>query len=334
MNLDHQANTITSNADKVAQLPGANGTLALLEDLAGCCILETVYTITDAAAFELDPANGTIQKVTLGANRTPLATNFEVGHSITLKVRATAYTLDWSSMGITWIGGVIPSMATVGYTTVVLWKDSDGMNGKLIGDSAGTTPELRAAATTISANFGPGTTTLTAPTNKDGDLLVMAITGENLTSVTTLSGWANILTSSISGGRKLYVFTKTANSEPASYNWTVADRFYSAFIASFAYGQVDVIGSVTGDADMTAYTSASVTATAAGLLLNIAQVNDDSSFTTPSGMLEVVDVSNTALYAVTITLDTQIIAAGATGTRTGACASNSAGSSVLISLKK
>ncbi len=35
---------------------------------------DTVFTITDGAAFEIDPANGSVQTVTLGANRTPAAT--------------------------------------------------------------------------------------------------------------------------------------------------------------------------------------------------------------------------------------------------------------------
>jgi hypothetical protein len=35
------------------------------------CILEDVYTITDGAAFEIDPGNGSVQFITLTASRTP-----------------------------------------------------------------------------------------------------------------------------------------------------------------------------------------------------------------------------------------------------------------------
>jgi hypothetical protein len=49
-------------------------------------ILEDVFTITDGAAFEVDPGDGSIQLITLGASRTPKATNFAAGESITLMV--------------------------------------------------------------------------------------------------------------------------------------------------------------------------------------------------------------------------------------------------------
>ena len=49
-------------------------------------ILEDVFSITDAAAFEIDPGNGSVQLITLGASRTPKATNMVAGESITLMV--------------------------------------------------------------------------------------------------------------------------------------------------------------------------------------------------------------------------------------------------------
>jgi hypothetical protein len=49
-------------------------------------ILEDIFTITDGAAFEIDPGNGSIQLITLGANRTPKATNFANGESVILMV--------------------------------------------------------------------------------------------------------------------------------------------------------------------------------------------------------------------------------------------------------
>jgi hypothetical protein len=60
-------------------------------------ILEDVFSITDAAAFEIDPGNGSVQLITLGASRTPKATNMVAGESITLMVDdGSAYTLTWS----------------------------------------------------------------------------------------------------------------------------------------------------------------------------------------------------------------------------------------------
>lgn len=88
---------------------------------------DTVHTITDGAAFEIDPANGSIQVVTLGANRTPAATNFEAGQVVLLGIDdGSAYTITWSTINPTWVkaGGTAsaPTLATTGYTWILLWE--------------------------------------------------------------------------------------------------------------------------------------------------------------------------------------------------------------------
>jgi len=106
-------------------------------------ILEDVYTISDGAAFEIDPSNGSIQLITLGASRTPKATNFAAGESITLMVDdGTAYTLTWTDAtwggsGVVWTtdGGVAPTLNTSGYTSIVLWKVGSQVYGARVGDS-------------------------------------------------------------------------------------------------------------------------------------------------------------------------------------------------------
>jgi hypothetical protein len=90
---------------------------------------DTVHTITDGAAFEIDPGNGSIQIVTLGANRTPAATNFEAGQVVLLGIDdGTAYTITWSTVNPTWVKvggtGSAPTLATTGYTWILLWKVS------------------------------------------------------------------------------------------------------------------------------------------------------------------------------------------------------------------
>lgn len=98
-------------------------------------ITEDIYAITDGAAFEVDPSNGTIQTITLGASRTPKATNFAAGESVTLMVDdGSASTLTWTDAtwggsGVSWIGGTAPTMLTTGYTVIVLWKVSSQVYG-------------------------------------------------------------------------------------------------------------------------------------------------------------------------------------------------------------
>lgn len=106
-------------------------------------IIEDVFTITDGAAFEIDPANGSIQLITLGANRTPKATNFIAGESVTLMVDdGTAYTLTWTDAtfggsGVVWKtdNGSAPTLNTSGYTVIVLWKVSTQVYGARVGNA-------------------------------------------------------------------------------------------------------------------------------------------------------------------------------------------------------
>jgi len=105
-------------------------------------ILEEVYTISDGVAFEVDPSNGSVQLITLGASRTPKATNFAAGEAVTLMIDdGTAYTLTWTdttwgASGVVWTGGSAPTLATSGYTVVQFWKVGTQVYGAYVGDVA------------------------------------------------------------------------------------------------------------------------------------------------------------------------------------------------------
>jgi len=106
-------------------------------------ILEDIFTITDGAAFEVDPGNGSVQLITLGASRTPKCTNMVAGESVTLMVDdGTAYTITWTdatwgSGGVVWKTnvGAAPTLNTSGYTVIVLWKVSTQVYGARVGDA-------------------------------------------------------------------------------------------------------------------------------------------------------------------------------------------------------
>lgn len=101
------------------------------------CILEDVFTITDGAGFEIDPGNGSIQFVTLGASRTPQATNFQNGESVTLRIAdGSAFTITWSTVGVVWKDAAAPTLATSGYTEVHLEKADNVIRGVHVGDFA------------------------------------------------------------------------------------------------------------------------------------------------------------------------------------------------------
>lgn len=96
-------------------------------------VVETVFAITDGASVDINPANGSIQTWTLGANRTPTATNFVAGQAVTLMVDdGTARTITWSSIAVTWLtaDGNAPTLKTTGYTPIVLWKVGSTVYGR------------------------------------------------------------------------------------------------------------------------------------------------------------------------------------------------------------
>jgi hypothetical protein len=122
--------TLTGATNVTFPTTGTLATLAGTETFTNKTITgtkETVFTITDGAAFEINPANGGIQTITLGANRTPAATNFTAGQSVTLMIDdGSAYAITWSTVNPTWVGatatGSAPTLATTGYTIIEMWK--------------------------------------------------------------------------------------------------------------------------------------------------------------------------------------------------------------------
>lgn len=103
-------------------------------------ILEDIYTITDGAAFEIDPGNGSMQFVTLGASRTPKATNFANGEAITLFVNDGAgYSITWTDTtfgpsGIDWKDEEAATLHTTRWTAIVLFKEDGQIHGSPAGN--------------------------------------------------------------------------------------------------------------------------------------------------------------------------------------------------------
>jgi hypothetical protein len=98
---------------------------------------EEIYAVVDAAGVALSPQNGTIQTWTLGASRTPTAGTWNAGESMTLMINdGTAYTVTWTTLAVTWVGGTAPTLATTGYTVIELWKVGTTIYGAYVGSVA------------------------------------------------------------------------------------------------------------------------------------------------------------------------------------------------------
>lgn len=97
-------------------------------------IIEDVFTITDGASVDINPANGSVQLWTLGASRTPTATSFLAGESVTLMINdGTAYAVTWTTIGVVWVGGSAPTLPTTGYGVIQLWKVGSTVYGAYVG---------------------------------------------------------------------------------------------------------------------------------------------------------------------------------------------------------
>lgn len=96
---------------------------------------EDFYTITDGASVDIDPANGSYQRWTLGANRTFTMNNMGEGDAIVVKIAdGTAYAI--TPPTTVWVGGVAATLPTSGFALIVWWKDGSTLYAKYCGSVA------------------------------------------------------------------------------------------------------------------------------------------------------------------------------------------------------
>lgn len=98
-------------------------------------ITETVFTLTDGATVNVDPANGTIQTLTLGGTgRTLTFTNMLAGQAVTLMINdGTAGTITtWNATFVN-NGGLAPTLSTTAFTVVTLWKVGSVVYAAIVG---------------------------------------------------------------------------------------------------------------------------------------------------------------------------------------------------------
>lgn len=132
------ADTVTGGAIVTADASGNLGLQAAgttLLTLSGDIVTfnkgvaETIYALSGTA---LDPANGTIQTKTLGANTT-FTDSLSAGESMVLMLDAGAsYTVTWPTM--TWVtsaGNAAPTLTA--NDTLVFWKISTTLYGAYVG---------------------------------------------------------------------------------------------------------------------------------------------------------------------------------------------------------
>tara|TARA_B100000579_G_scaffold48725_1_gene33982 strand:- start:992 stop:3235 length:2244 start_codon:yes stop_codon:yes gene_type:complete len=109
----------------------------------GGSINEKIHDETfDAASENIDPAKGTIQRITLSqAGHTIGFTNMTNGESVLLMIEdgSSGTVTTWT--GVTWVTGNAPTLATTGYSLIEVWKaknsaDADTVFACHVGDVA------------------------------------------------------------------------------------------------------------------------------------------------------------------------------------------------------
>jgi hypothetical protein len=127
-----------SSANLASAVTGETGTGALVFGTAPAlsnptvtAYTETVYALSGTA---IDPANGTIQTKTLGANTT-FTESLADGQSVVLMLNPVTYTVTWPTM--TWINvagsGSAPTLEASSTNVVVIWQ----VGGTVYGNWAG-----------------------------------------------------------------------------------------------------------------------------------------------------------------------------------------------------
>jgi len=76
---------------------------------------------------------GVVNRWTLTGNSTPTSSLNNGDSAIVLIDDGTAYTITWTMVD-QWIGGVAPTLATTGYSVIILFKTNDVIYGNHSGD--------------------------------------------------------------------------------------------------------------------------------------------------------------------------------------------------------
>lgn len=127
-----------TTVDATGAITGASFTTtgaATVDDLTvNGLVNEQQFALTPAATVDIDPANGTLQYITLDQDTT-FTESLSNGDYVTVMIKdGTDYTATWpASPGFVWVGGAAPALDTAKYTIIELFQVNSVVYGALVG---------------------------------------------------------------------------------------------------------------------------------------------------------------------------------------------------------
>lgn len=237
---------------------------------------QDIYTITDGAGFAIDPRNGAWQIVVLGANRTPTVANFNNGDMVELWIDdGTAYTIDWSTIAVTWMGDIEPRLRSTGYTKVRLYRIGATYYGEEVSPTPVYTGIVEVGQTSSSGTLSGSATTptisLTSLTGGIGnrpiesDFVVVAVSasssgaGSDLDISMVSAGWTehqDLFANSTSDANVAIYYKKMSSTPDTSFQLSIpASSGHSYAVGVKVFRGVDT----TNPLDVTTTTSTGTT---------------------------------------------------------------------------
>ena len=198
----------------------------------------------------------------------------------------------------------------------------------------GPTVKLRGYTEFFAGGIGTNETILAKPDGVTaGDLMIAVMThGASGVVITPPEGWSLVRDDTVVDQLVFPVYQKIAGpSEPDSYTFSLSRKKHPvAALLAFRGGIINDHGGGNSDISATTQVAPSINAASEDVLLYVAAVRSDATFTPPPGMIELTDGEDTS-RALTTALELATDS-GPTGTRSGTSSSDGVWAAALISI--
>lgn len=192
------------------------------------------------------------------------------------------------------------------------------LNAKILASTSDNRPVFVASSQTSNGSTGSSLVINTPPGALDGDLLISAVGTDGNASTWTASGWTLIDFESTNGPALYVSYRFISGTPPASYTFTngSSSQTLGGMILCYRYATFDTnseFARVTSGAGVPPLTLPSVTASAAGELINLMFTVADGNTLSISPTDETIVYHDTSSPNFIVTRT--VVEAGATGTR-------------------